>query len=635
VGTLVFCSGRSAGRRQGKGRLDATLVAWDPKAARELRARGVAAKTPADYLGRSGLAALDSAALAWVKGFGRAPLLDGHNFRELAHSHGVSLWWFAELFLYESTRLPHFVRVIETAERILAAELPTEVEADGLPVLDEILLGRVCTTLGILFHGRLSVPRAMLDRQVSRVSAKSRWRSFGLTVAALAGRLRPAPRVRASPGVAAVLFLSHTARARRTGDGFDQLIPEIGATPGLRALHVTAEVRASPPRSKHEGPRPLALSRFARPSLLRPSLTATKQLRRFWRRFAESGGFQSALSHHDVRFGDLAAPDLAATLLLHLPWTVRALETVSELLRVARPALLCLDAEASVWGRVAVAACRAAGVRTLGLQQRPWEPRSLTCCRDEDEAECPRPDVTAVFGETTRRLLAERGHYAPAELAVVGSPRLDALAGDGHAGEALSTRVRLKVGPSDKLVVVASRFQAEREERPALGPVFAELVRSVSGLANVVCFVKPHPDESASPYQAIARQAGSSRVRVLSPRCDLTELLRAADALVTVECGSVYDALVLGNPVVIVNAPTRLAALVEQGVALGVNAGDDPLPALTAALTDRPTQERLAAERLRYVTDLAMGVDGHSLERLQELGRSTVQATVHATVGAP
>ena len=634
-----------------------TLVAWDSVAERALSSAGLAFKVPADYLDRGRADELDEAAMAWVKAFGRAPLVDGQSIRELAQWQGVSLWWFAELYLYHDTRVPHAVRLIETVERVLAAELPSEVEALGLAPLDETLVGRVCTALGILFHGRQRPPRLARAWRVLRVSLSSRWNNAKTVATALKAWLGGASPAPSSLTGRTVLFLSHAAfwRTRRNAATravvsyehyFDRLIPDVDATAGLRSFTVAVGPGAAFRRRRlinciAEWLRPhrktahyVHINRYMRPALVPRVLTATREIRELWRRLARSSGVQAALSHHDVRFGDLVAPDLAATLLLQLPWAVRSMAQVSEVLRAATPSVLCLYAESSGWGRAALAACRAAGVPTLAVQHGILYPKYFSFHHDVDEAQCPRPDVTAVFGESARRLLVQIGHYREDSLVATGSLKFDDLARVAREWDPKVTRARWKLGPSDRLLLVASRFRAIRDTHQALGPVFSDLVRAVGSLPDVVCLVKPHPAETAAPYEAVLRALGASRVRVLPSGADLMTLLHAADALVTVESASAIEALVLAKPVVILNLPTHLGELVDKGVALGVDADEDPLPALRSALTDAPTRERLRAARERYLADMAMGVDGAATQRILELIGRAAQKTVRATVEA-
>jgi hypothetical protein len=115
-------------------------------------------------------------------------------------------------------------------------------------------------------------------------------------------------------------------------------------------------------------------------------------------------------------------------------------------------------------------------------------------------------------------------------------------------------------------------------------------------------------------------------VRTAPPGADLAELLHAADALVTVESLSAVEALVLGRPVVVLHMPTHLRDLVDQGVAVGVAAGEDPGPVLWRVLFDADTAARLDEARRRYLSDFAMGVDGRATARIVALLKETAAA---------
>jgi len=259
----------------------------------------------------------------------------------------------------------------------------------------------------------------------------------------------------------------------------------------------------------------------------------------------------------------------------------------------------------------------------VALQHGILYPGYYSYRHDVDEADAPRPDRTAVFGEEARRLLVEMGRYADDGLVVTGSPKFDELLEAARAADRAAARARLGVAPGEKLLVVASRHRAIRETHTSIGPAFPALLRAVEALPGVRCLVKPHPAEPAEPYEADRRAAGAAATRILRPSSDLASLLQAADALVTVESLSAVEALVLGRPVVVLQMPTNLRALVASGAALGVSEGEDPRPALEAVLFDPATRARLEEARGRYLSEVAHGVDGRATERILALLRDT------------
>jgi len=587
--------------------------------------------------------AVDEAAMAWTKAWGARPLLDGRSFRDLLAWKGVSLWWFAELYLFHSTEAPRYVRTIETLHRVLEAERPAEVEAAGLRAEDAVLLERVCAARGVLFHGR-HAPPPRLALRARLVSLRARWNGVKAFLTAVKARLPGPPAAPAAPGKRTVVFLSHAAFWRRRVDPetdetsayehyFDALIPEVGRHPGLHPVVVAV---GPPAAFRRRGPgerlrdwlrlRPevgpyVGVSRYTTWAVVRDTLHAAGQARDAWRLLRGSPGMREAFSHRGVAFADLAVPDLAATLLLQLPWAVRSYEELAAALRALRPAAVVLYAESSGWGRAALAACRAASVPTVAVQHGIIYPKYFSYRHGPGEQDCPRPDRTAVFGEAARRLLVEMGGYEPQGLVVTGSPKFDDLLASARGRDRGRVRARLGAAEGDRLVLVASRYRGIRSTNPAIGPAFPRLVRALAEMDGVLGVVKPHPAEPAAVYEPDLR--GARRVRVVAPGTDLLELLHAADALVTVESLSAVEALVLGLPVLVLNMPTNLRALVDEGLALGVAAGDDPAPALRRILFDPSTAQALQAARRRYLSEVAAGVDGGATRRILSLIATT------------
>ena len=646
----------AAARAPAAARPAATLVAWNDEAAAALRSRGAPARAVSEYLSSQDRDRIDEAAIAWTKDWGTRSVWDGRSIRDLLVWKGVSLWWFAELFLHHSTACPRYVRLIETFFRVLETERPDEVEAEGLGEEEAVLLGRACTTLGILFHGPVRPRSRRFGLRTLRVSLHARLDVLKCALsagkAALAGA-PPAPTADARP---LALFLSHAAfwRERRDPEGdtaeyehyFDRILPAVAAAGDLRAFVVAVGPRAAFRRrgvadrvADWARLRPVSgpyvhVNRFTSPRVLREVRRSAALARRAWRALRRSAGLGEAFSHRGVGFADLAGPDLAGTLLRQLPWAVRSYEEMTEALQATRPAVVCLYAESSGWGRAAIAASRAAGVPTVAIQHGILYPKYYSYRHGPDEADCPRPDRTAVFGESARSILIELGHYAPESLVVTGSPKFDDLLAAAARWDRTQTRRRLDVAENERLVIVASRHRSIRDTHASIGADFPALVRAVDALPGVKALIKPHPAEPEDAYAADLRAAGGARVGVLPRGADLMELLHAADGLVTVESLSAVEALVLRRPVLVLSMPTHLRDLVESGAALGVAAGADPTSALRDMLFDEAVRARLEQARARYLRHVAQGVDGGATARIVALLRETARRWSVVGLGA-
>jgi hypothetical protein len=652
VKTLVFWGEGSRRRARAAHESGARIVLWQEDDAPQLEAAGVPFERAGALLSERDKDEIDEAAMAWTKAWGRMPLLDGKSFRELADWRGTSLWWFAELYLHHSTASPQRVRVIETFRRILIAVGADEVEEVGLDAEDALLLARTCSAAKVLFHGAARASRWAARRAVAAISLESRLNTVKTLVSAVKARFAGTPDAGAADaGRRRILFLSHAAFWRERQDAetgtaetyehyFDRLIPDAEKRPGLSSFVVAVGPRAAFRRrglgdrfaewlsAGARSGRYVHMNRFLDLAVFRETRRATRRIRWLWRSLRRSPALNDAFSHRGCGFADLATPDLAGTLLLQLPWAVRCCEEMAAALRAVKPSVLCLYAESSGWGRAALAAARRAGVRSVALQHGILYRKYYSYRHDADEADCPRPDRTAVFGEAARRLLIEAGRYPPDGLVTTGSPKFDALLQATRAWDRKAIRARLGVDGGERLLVVASRYRAIRDTHQSIGSAFAGLVQAVESLPDVRCLVKPHPAERPDAYQADLRRAGAGRTRVLPPGADLIELLYAGDALITVESLSAVEALVLGRPVIVLNMPTHLGDLVEAGVALGVPAGGDPRPCLEAALHDGATRAGFDAARDRYLSELAMGVDGKATERILTLLRETAEGVV-------
>jgi glycosyltransferase involved in cell wall biosynthesis len=640
---VAFAGAGAVAEARARARDGARILAWSDEAERELAAAGVPCEPRGRVLGLEDVEAADDAAIAWTRRFGSAPLLDGRPLRDLLRWRGGSLWWFAELYLHHSTPSPRRVRQVELFDRALARLDPDTVEALGLDGGDALLLGRVCRQRGVRGPAPESQDaRDRARREVARVLRESRLDALKLLASAVKSRLlpRPATPPRDRP---VALFLSHAAFWRerpspRAGEPrlyehyFDRLIPELAAGEHLRpwvvAVGPRAPFRRRGIRERLREWMSLArdesfvhLQRYLDHETVAAVLEAGATCRALWERLRRSPALDQAFSHRGVPFADLAEPDLAATLLLQLPWAVRSREEVAAALRSVRPQVACLYAESSGWGRAALAACKAARVPSLGVQHGILYPRYYSYMHGPEDGDCPRPDRTAVFGEAARRFLIEQGRYAPESVVVTGSPKFDELVEAARRWDRAALRAELGIGPAERLVLVASRFRGIRETHQSIGSAFGALVGACEALPAVRLLVKPHPAERAEAYAQVLRERSARGARLLAPASDLARLLFACDVLVTVESLSAVEALVLERPVVVLNMPTNLREIVEAGVALGVPAGDDPLPALRAVLEDAEARRRLSEARERYLDDVARGVDGRATERILGLLR--------------
>ena len=575
--------------------------------------------------------AVDEAVIDWMKAFGRAPLSPQGSFRSLFRYRKLSLWWWAELFLYHDTPLRLFVRDIEAMARLLEKERPSRVIVVG-PVRD-------IASIAARFAGAVEVHGSPLPfpARRSRTSARFVGALVKMIGTGLKAIFRRRPRHR-SVG-RRLLFVTHASmwKEKRDGEGSPGKFVEMYLGQILQALGAVGEdvqiVAVGPlVPFKQRGPQAvlrdvLELDERGRPfvtirryfsfSLSLALLGASLSCWRMWRRFRRLPLLEQALMHRGTPLPKQAQSSFRDTFLLQLPWAIRSYREMEAMLLREQPDLLVLYAEYSGLGRAAVAAACQQHVPSFAVQHGILYPRLYANEHSRDEVgpgldgvdSVPIPTRTAVFGSLARDLLLKRGNYPPERIVITGSPKFDALVEAGQQFSKERIRRRLGLTPDTPMLVVASRFTA-------IGPVFADLVRAADAIDDLWLLVKPHQAERSDPYEEVGAQEGASRLRVVPSEENLLELLFASDGLVTVDSFASSEALVLGRPVLVVNLPSNLSALVERGVAVGARRGEGIEKQLRRLLFDRDLGSELEKRRKKYTAEFAFGTDGSSTARI-------------------
>ncbi len=624
------------------------------EAAREARARGervvvfsetaarclVGASVPfvrsLDVLGDDPEMPLYRAAADWTQQFGnKAVDASGQTLKDALQFRGTTLWWWAELYLHHNTEAVRHVRFLETVARVFETFGANAVRTHGLASDQTLLVERFCRPRDLGFigaetkamagpSGRTALTAGLLEASKMVASAT---KSAGGRDERLISR--------------GVVFVSHAAfwKSRTTVEGkeesyehyFDALLWE-SKRRGLPVLTLgvgpqnTFRTRSTSQKWKERlslqrDERYLHINRFVTPRLAASALKVFGTAMSIRNRFQNAASLSAAFSHRGVSFDDLSREDFGRTLLHQVPWAARCLLEFDAAFRELDPRLVCLYAESSGLGRAAIEAARTLNVKTLGVQHGILYPNYFSYERTEEAVVqgTPIPDTTATYGEDGVRLLETAFRYPKGRVIATGSPRYDALVAEIQTVNRDERRQSLGVAPSDKLVILASRYTGIRDTHKASGLAFSSLLRAVSRIEGAQLIVKPHPAEPPQAYdQEIAAADLGDRVRVVADR-SLTDLLPAADLLVTVESLSAAEAIVALVPVVVLRHPSNLRDLVRSGAAFGVPDGEDPQPIIEALLTNASVRANWRKSRDAFLRDVAHGVDGKALDRLIEL----------------
>ena len=354
-GLYVWGGGSARGARA-RFSAGASVVAWPGSDRAALEREGLDARDVAAVIGPEGLAAAAAAERGFARVWPRVPLAEGCSFRDLVSWRGESLLWVAEAYLARATAGPRCAGLAETCLRLLEATDPAEVDASGLAPTESLLLARAATVRGVLFHGEAGrAVKPLVPSPAAREEARR----------GLLGRLAPRGAAAAWPGAGSAILAVH--------DGATAAV--------LRALLERARGETDLPASVV----PLeALSRHETGRARAAAAEAERALRETLARLRGTPGLLASYAHRGVGFAELAALDLEAVLLGHLPGAVRTVERARDLVEATRPALVVAAIEDRDVRRGIGLAARAAGV--------PWAAMSAAAGALEERVDAgPQP----------------------------------------------------------------------------------------------------------------------------------------------------------------------------------------------------------------------------------------------------
>ena len=557
----------------------------------------------------------------WIKSL-RHAAIDGVPFRQRFTYRGDSLWWFAELYLHKERGILTAFRAAHAAEALIQRERPGEIRLIHGGDAARIVLPQLCAAHQVRYRGPRRTRAAF-----ARLCAMDA-RSAALAAASMGGRRpsRSAPR----DGVAVAAFVHRAFWRTDGGDGSAEsyIGPVLHALETRLPREALAYIGVGPAtnfRARRWWRRHPVVERIERVEMLAPR----RALKESWRVWRWRHAFRRAMTGSEalrraalIRGCDcwpIVREALDGIALLQFPWSARAMDEAGAALDALRPAVAVTYAEAGGWGRALALEARRRGVPLAGLQHgfiyRHW----LNYQHEADEmapldapsrdSGFPRPSLTLVFDEYAAEHLLEAGHFPPESIAVTGSPRLDALAAQMTALSADSiadARRAAGAAGEEPLVLVVSKYAEIRGQLPGL-------LHALQRLPGVRVAVKTHPAETAAPYERAA--AGVTTVRVLPASTPLAPLLRAAQAIVTVNSTVAIDALALGIPALSVGLPNNLSPFVASGAMLGTTAPHEIGPALERLLYDRGFCQQLSSAAASVARRYRIVPDGRAAER--------------------
>lgn len=580
-----------------------------------------------------------SEAIAWIKSLRHASV-EGQTLRDRFTYRGDSLWWFAELFLHRERQVDRWHRAALALEALCAQDRP---DALGVEAPDRVLaqlVPQAAARHGCRLLPSPHAPSRSHDRLETAVKGRfytwsalaSRWVRRGVPAIEPGGTLafvhaafwrRPAATPVAGTGASGAL----EGEEGYIGPVLDALAQQARTQP-LRLVGVgpAKNFRArrwwhglSPAaRADRAGLPIVPVERFGTRAALEGSTAVWRARDAHARALIGSDDLRARATVHGYDVWALLFAELRGIAELQFPWSARAMDEAAAALDACRPRLVVTYAEAGGWGRALMLEARRRGIASAGVQHgfiyRHW----LNYRHEPDETApspgnpadrgFPRPDLTVVFDGYAEAYLERDGRFPAASLRVTGSPALDRLSTSLSAvtdADRDAARRALDAGAAN-IALVVSKYNQIARELPAL-------VAAAEATPGLLLVIKPHPAETAAPYEAAAR--GATHVRIAPADLDLARLLAVARVLVTVHSTVAIDAMVLRIPALVVGLPTNLSPFVEAGAMAGAATGDEAAALLARLCEDEAYRASLLATAGQLARDWRMGSDGRAAAR--------------------
>jgi len=295
--------------------------------------------------------------------------------------------------------------------------------------------------------------------------------------------------------------------------------------------------------------------------------------------------------------------------------------TIEHILSIMKPRVGVVMGEAESMGKNFTLACKRFGIPTLGLSHGFNHSMDYARCHDIHDfstrlPEC-LPDVTAVFGPFSRRMLMEHGHYPARTIEVTGSPRENELiaARNKKADQGYNKRYGI---PSDcRRIVLTTQPLPLMQERIA---ILRDCCRAMAARTDEVLIVKPHPVEKDLGWMKVI--AGEEKVKpVFITDADIYEVLIHADLLITHNSATAVEALALNVPVIILNTTgsREILPFTSSKACYEVDKGEKFGDAIAKVLYNETFRKTIEKTAVKFVYDQLYRLDGKAGERIMKI----------------
>ena len=249
---------------------------------------------------------------------------------------------------------------------------------------------------------------------------------------------------------------------------------------------------------------------------------------------------------------------------IYLPNYILTIEAAKLLLSQVRPKSIFLPYETGVYAMAFIVTAEELGIKTIGMQHgiihKAHFDYSIDNLRTKTSSVgCPIPTYLLVFGEFYRKLLVETFSYPSDRVITVGNPAYESVPTEIMDSRRQKILLDIGLDPSKKTVLVATSGHQAKYGRGDYDVLIVKaLSESLAQMGNdIQVLVKVHPIEDAAEYLKIVREKNAPNLTVIE-EYPIQQLIAICDVFVSVLSTTIFEAMVMNKPVIIVEISEKI-----------------------------------------------------------------------------
>lgn len=249
---------------------------------------------------------------------------------------------------------------------------------------------------------------------------------------------------------------------------------------------------------------------------------------------------------------------------IYLPNYILTIEAAKLLLSQVRPKSIFLPYETGVYAMAFIVAAEQLGIKTIGMQHGIIHKAHFDYSIDNlstktSSVGCPIPTYLLVFGEFYRKLLVETFSYPSDRVITVGNPAYESVPTEIMDSRRQKILLDIGLDPSKKTVLVATSGHQAKYGRGDYDVLIVKaLSESLAQMGNdIQVLVKVHPIEDAAEYLKIVREKNAPNLTVIE-EYPIQQLIAICDVFVSVLSTTIFEAMVMNKPVIIVEISEKI-----------------------------------------------------------------------------